>query len=472
MRRLNPIIMRTILATSLIGLSLLSGVTAADLPETGSVLPLKKEYQDREKRVSEWYAPGRFGVFVHWGLFTGGGDSSSNDPHPFAYNTVAEFEAAVPDPDLFASNLVATAKQMGVKYITSTLLHSCDRYTVLFPTKNPAFKMKTTKDYVGALAARCQQEKIPLLLYLCSGPEHGFTPGGPWLDESVREPQKYVDATKALLDELGTLHPGAIAGFWIDGSSYDLPVFMKKRFPGCIVIHNNDGAFGNPEVDFGTTEFLSGPADPDYSRPTGLVKTHPRWNILPPRRDYNEDIPSIGAWWYQPVSPDNDGYRNSAYAKNPNFVVKQMVSSLGQRREWNFALGVGPMIDGKFPPSIRPMVESLHNFFAWASESIYDTTGGEGSALNPGWWNDGAYGSVTVSRKDSKTLYVHVTTAPKGDNLRVPNNGYRVASVTDLRTGKTISYTDIGVLILYSKDWSDVETFGDKVFKVTLAGTP
>jgi alpha-L-fucosidase len=118
------------------------------------------------------------------------------------------------------------------------------------------------------------------------------------------------------------------------------------------------------------------------------------------------------------------------------------------------------------------MVESLHDYFAWASESIYDTVGGEGSALNPGWWNDGAYGSITVARKDPTILYIHVTTAPKSGSLRVPNNGYKVASVVDLRTGSAVKFKDIGVLILQNQDWSDVESFGDKVFKVTLAGKP
>ncbi len=455
-------------------------VFADDALGTYANLPLKKEYQERRERVGEWYAPARFGLFCHWGLFTGGGDVEGGETRPSVYyNTIAEFEAAAKDPDVIASNLVNTAKQMGARYLTFTLLHSGDRYAVMFPTKTPGFRMKTTKDYIGALAARCHQEQLPLLLYLCGGGEHGFNTnrGGPWLDESLRDPKKYVGATKGLLDELATLHPGEISGFWIDGNSSDLPAYMRQRFPGCIIVHNNDGNFGwgdtgDPNIDYGTTEFLSGPADPDYSRPSGLIQTHSRWNLLPPRSDYNEDIPCVGSWWYKPLGPDDDGYQNSAYAKDRTFIVRQMVSSLGQRREWNFALGVGPMIDGKFPASLNPMVESLHNFFAWASESIYDTVGGEGSALNPGWWNAGAYGSITVSRKDSKILYVHVTTAPKADFVRVPNNGYKVASVMDLRTGKPVSFTDIGVLILRPQDWADVEAFGDKVFKVTLAGTP
>ena len=434
-----------------------------------AAIPLKKEFQDRYQRASQWYAPARFGVFYHWGMFTSGGSSSSQDPEPFHYNTIAEFEAAAPDPGLIASNLVATARQMGARYITFTLLHSCDRYAVMFPAKTPGFKMKTRKDYIGALAARCHQEQIPLLLYLCGGPEHGFTEGGPWLDESLREATNYVAATKGLLDELAALHGNEIAGFWIDGHSSDLPAYMRRRFPGCIVIHNNDTGLSDPEIDCGTTEFLSGRADPEYSRPTGLVKTHPRWNILPPRSDFNEDIPSVGSWWYPSAEPDVDGYRHSPYARTPTLVVKQMVSSLGQRRGWNFALGVGPMIDGTFSASLQPMVKALHDYFAWAGEAIYNTTGGEGSPLNPGWWNDGAYGSITVSRTDPAVLYIHVTTAPKVETVRIPNNGYKVASVTDLRTGTPVKFTDRAQLTIFSPDWSDVTTFGDKVFKVTLS---
>jgi alpha-L-fucosidase len=468
------------LAAALVGFlffSRASSASAGDPLNLEGDLPKKTEYQKRQDRVSQWYAPARFGLFCHWGLFTGGGDSSTDEPQPFCYNTVAEFEAAARDPDLIASNLVATAKEMGARYITFTLLHSCDRHAVMFPAKTPGFKLKATKDYIGALATRCQDEHLHLLLYLCGGPEHGFSKGGPWLDETLRDERAYTEATKRLLDELAVLHPGLISGFWIDGNAADLPKYMREHFPGCIVIHNNDGNFGwgntgQPDIDYGTTEFLSGPASPEYSRPSGLIKTHSRWNLLPPRRDYNEDIPCVGSWWYQSAGTNDDGYRGSPYAKDPTLAVTQMVSSLGQRREWNFAIGVGPMIDGKFSPSLKPMVECLHNFFAWAAESIYDTIGGEGSALNPGWWNDGAYGSVTASLKDPATLYIHVTTAPSGATLRVPNNGYKIASVTDLRTGRPVQFNDIGVLIFQNQDWSDVTTFGDKVFKVKLAATP
>ena len=47
-----------------------------------------------------------------------------------------------------------------------------------------------------------------------------------------------------------------------------------------------------------------------------------------------------------------------------------------------------------------------------------------------------------------------------------------MASVVDLRTGKPVQFSDSGVLGLWGVNWEDVAAFGDKVFKVTLAGTP
>jgi hypothetical protein len=69
------------------------------------------------------------------------------------------------------------------------------------------------------------------------------------------------------------------------------------------------------------------------------------------------------------------------------------------------------------------------------------------------------------------SIIARVTTAPKSNHVRVPNNGYRVAPVMDSRIGEPVQVTDIGVLILQNNNWSDVETLGDKVFKVTPAGT-
>jgi alpha-L-fucosidase len=342
---------------------------------------------------------------------------------------------------------------------------------VTYPSKVPGYRWKATKDYFGALVNRCHQEGIPLIVYMGPDSFHAFIKDGPHMTEEMRDQKNVFAAVTQMINEIIDRHGEKIGGFWFDGNyREDMGKLVHARLPRGVVIHNNESGWGlTPSVDFGTTEFLSGPADPDYSRPTGLMRQHKDFGMMNPIRDFNEDIPNVG-WWYE--GREDAFYQALPHVKDRTYLVKQMVSSLGQRRQWNFALGIGPMIDGKLPPCFEPMIENTGRFMAWAGESIYDTMGGEGSALNPGWFNDGAYGSITVSRKDPRCHYILVTTAPSKDHLKVQNNGYRVASVVDLRTGKPVEFSDGGVLILRQVDWKDVSEFGAKVFKVTLAGTP
>jgi len=443
-------------------LTLCAIAVAASLP------PLKQEYQERQRRVDQWYAPARFGLFYTWGLATGSLGSWKDNEHPLAYNTVEEFEAAAGDPETVAANMVAAVKQAGARYLIFTVFHSCGRYFVTYPSKVPGYRWKATQDYFGALVNRCHDEGIPLIAYMGPDSFHAFTTDGPHMTEEMRDQENVFAAVTEMINEIIDLHGERIGGFWFDGYyRASLGDLVHARLPRGVVIHNNESGWGlTPSVDFGTTEFLSGPADPEYSRPTGLVKQHQQFHMKNPIRDFNEDIPEAGGWWYQ--GREDAFYQALPYVKDPTYLVKEMVSSLGQRRQWNFALGIGPLIDGTLPACFAPMIENIGHFLAWAGEAIYDTMGGEGAALNPGWFNDGAYGSVTVSRQDPCCHYILVTTAPSSDELMVQNNGYQVASVTDLRSGTPVEFSDGGLLSLRHLDWNDVSEFGAKVFKVTL----
>ena len=440
--------------------------------------PVRKEFQERQRRVAAWYAPARFGLFYHWGMLTGSPGSSTHSENPLRYQTVAEFEAAARDPEAIAANMVATVKQAGARYLIFTVFHSCGRYFVTYPSKVAGYRWKATKDYFGALVNRCHQEGIPLIVYMGPDSTHAWITDGPHMTEEMRDQNNVFAAVTQMIHEIIDRHGEKIGGFWFDGNYRDeMGDLVHARLPRGVVIHNNESGWGlSRSVDFGTTEFLSGPADPEYSRPTGLVKQHPQWDMMNPIRDFNEDIPETGGWCYE--GRDEAFYRALPHVKDRTYLVKQMVSSLGQRRQWNFALGIGPMIDGTLPACFAPMIETTGRFLAWAGESIYDTMGGEGSAFNPGWFNKGAYGSVTVSRQDPRVHYILVTTAPAHAHLVVQNNGYEVASVVDLRSGQPMEFGDsqvgglvrgAGMLGIRHVDWTDVSEYGAKVFKVTLA---
>ena len=146
-------------------------------------MKLNQDYLARKKRVNKWYAPARIGLFYHWGLFTGGGMTTSDmNFTPLAYKSVEEFEAAAPKPEVIAENLFATARRFGAKYVNFTCLHAADGYAVLFPTKQPEFTLKTNQDYLGAVIDESFRTGIRLMIYIPMCSAHVNAKGGPYLD--------------------------------------------------------------------------------------------------------------------------------------------------------------------------------------------------------------------------------------------------------------------------------------------------
>jgi hypothetical protein len=89
--------------------------------------------------------------------------------------------------------------------------------------------------------------------------------------------------------------------------------------------------------------------------------------------------------------------------------------------------------------------------------------------LKPGFWNDGAHGVTTVSKTSPDLHYVHVMTKPAtADHVTLGDNGYRIARVTNLRTGAAMAFTQAGgaLTIQGITGWDTYDT----VFKVETAG--
>jgi hypothetical protein len=253
----------------------------------------------------------------------------------------------------------------------------------------------------------------------------------------------------------------------MDGFTTWEPVI--KSFPNALRIGNNHISFQimPPPSDVSAKEFLSGPCDPPYNRPSGMIKPLLRWGDthLTPRQCYVEDIPHCGPWWYKGQKLDNE------YTKDPTFAVKQMVCTLGLRKRWNFSFDIGPTIEGKAPEDIKPVLDKIGAFLKWAGPAIYNTTGGYCAPIQGGWLNSGAFGVVSVPDNEKNTYYLIVTDPPVKFNkncLRVQHNWVKVKSVTDLRTGKPVKFDLNGSLNISNNDWSDIKNYGAKIFKIVI----
>lgn len=436
-------------------------------------------HDERVRRVMQWFGPARFGLFHHWGLYTGGGSTCNGScTAPLTHPTMAAFEAAAPAPEVVAGNLMATARRIKAGYITFTVLHSCDGWAVMYPTKVPGFVHVATRDYIGALLAAGARAGVKIILYMPGGMGHWETKGGPWVGECLRTPEGYAAGLRALVREMATRYGAQIGGFWLDGLDgqlSDLPLMMHDLLPDAVVMVNNFTRFQVASMDVCTTEFLAEKPYPLYNRPGGLAKPIDWLNdMLPPMKDFNEDIPTCNDWWHGAL-PYTDWVADWAYkqgrdvyVRDPLFWIREMLCSLGMRGQWNYTMGLGPLLDGTVPPEFRPMIAAMESFMSWAGESVAGTTGGEGSGLVPGWCNDGAFCPVTVSLKNPSVHYLHVTEVPTTGHLRVQTSFRAVKSVEDLRTGQAVPFVQNGALEITPGSWADVAEQGAAVFRVVM----
>ena len=129
-----------------------------------------------------------------------------------------------------------------------------------------------------------------------------LTDGAGYEREAKAEEELEKLLAEALIRELAERYGNAISGFWIDGMNPEMksfPAEIRRRFPDAVIINNNNTSLDIEEVDCGTTEFLSGIPEPSYCRPSALRTSGPPFYISIPGHDFNEDIPTCCAWWYQ-----------------------------------------------------------------------------------------------------------------------------------------------------------------------------
>ena len=452
----------------------------------------------RLDRLSGWYLPGRFGLFFHYGPFTGGGSAADDSREPIAFPTPEAFEAAAPEPRLVARNMAAAAADAGARYAILTVCHTCAGHTVLYPTERPEFLHRTRRDWVGAFLSECRAAGVKPMLYLPGDANNWNNPQtGPNVAPDVaRDPARFAAATAALLDEMRARYGDAPAGFWLDGglppTFRTVPARIRALWPRAVVVANGASELDCDDIDMGTTEILGNPRTflPPYDRPGayrffangsrdgrdavasgasgasgGGAPGVNRWNgRATPQSDFNEDVPSPHHWWFhgddEEIMPECEADRF--------FLLRTMLCSLGRRGRWNFAPGIGPRLDGTLPPRLKPQLDAIRDFLAWAGEAVYGTRGPAGTFLRAGWTElrgGRAFYAATVRLDDPSVCYALFTETPSGRVL-VDTSGFEPRRATDLRTGRELPFRMGAGPIFESGPWDDVAARGAAVVKL------
>jgi alpha-L-fucosidase len=404
--------------------TMLTLAAAAGIPRLAIAAPYQPAPENLASR--QWFQDARFGMFIHWGVYSvlGKGEWVMNNDRMSAtdYEKLPpQFNPVKYDP----LQWVSLAKRAGMRYITITSKHH-DGFG-MWGTKQSKWNIVDSspygKDVLKPLADECRKQGLRIFFYHSHLDWHhpDYYPLGRTGHYSKRPPggnfDRYLDYMDAQLTELLTSY-GDVAGIWFDGiwdrkdadwrlrRTYDL---IHKLQPAALV-GNNHHLTPYEGEDFQMFEKdLPGQNAAGFS---GEAKI----GNLP-----LESCDTIsGAWGYN---------QTDTKYKSTKQLVHYLVRAAGNNA--NFLLNIGPKPDGTIQEEFTTRLGEIGAWLNKNGESVYGTRGGP---ITPRPW-----GVTTV--KGNKT-YLHVLDWPD-EMLVIPRLPKPITRAALLTTGQAITTSDV-----------------------------
>ncbi len=412
-----------------ISLSACQGDRAADQAPTP---------EEQQAEMQEWFQDARFGMFIHWGVYSvlGDGEWVMNQKKM----TVEEYEKLPPqfNPSEFdAAQWVRTAKDAGMKYITITSKHH-DGFAMWDSEVSDYDIVDRTpygKDPLKMLADECEKQGLKLFFYHSHLDWHhpDYYPRGRTGHASARPDSgnfdRYLDYMNAQIAELASGEYGQIGGFWFDGwwdqqdqsegadpqatlvdwrlqETYDLIHRLQPQ----ALIGNNHHVAPFPGENFQMFEKdLPGHNTTGFSEDSEV-------SALP-----LETCETINTSWGY-----NQGDQNF---KSTTELIHYLVRSAGYNA--NFLLNVGPTPQGTLQPEFVERLSEMGRWMDRSGASIYGTRGGP---MPPQEWG------VATHRRDS--VFVHVLQPDAPETLVLPGtSSLKVKRASVMGTENNLAFT-------------------------------
>ncbi|WP_316747312.1 alpha-L-fucosidase [Pedobacter gandavensis] len=367
--------------------------------------------ETKDQRM-KWFNDARFGMFIHWGLYSAAGGSWKGKQYPQHYAEWIETWAGVPSkeyaaelkPKFTASKFnagdwAALAKEAGMKYMVITSRHH-EGFSI-FNSKQPySLNNEVTggtnispkgRDLYGETVAAFKKAGLKTGAYYSlldwQHPD-SYDKFGPNPPKENPNYEVYKDYLYGQIKELANNY-GKMDILWLDYSSKNrqgetwgtkhILTDLIKWQPGILVNNRFWDGLENKNGDMGTPE--------KYVPPTGLPGMN--WEVS---------------------HTTNESYGYSDHDKNWKSYDKMMrlfietVSKGG-----NFLLNVGPDAEGVIPAPAVAILKEIGTWMKVNNEAIYGTTASPFQPLDWGY----------ATQKPGK-LYLEVFEVPQGGALEVP----------------------------------------------------
>ena len=351
-----------------------------------------------------WWHDARFGMFVHWGLYSQLGRQEwvmNRERIPIAeYEKLTDTWCPKEHPALEWARL---AKRAGMKYMVMTTKHHegfCLWDTA--QTNYNAVRRGPGRDLVREYVEACRKYDLKIGFYYSLMDWHH--PDGANCAKGEAARRRFLDFTQGCVRELCSRY-GKIDILWYDVSwplenaerwqSLEMNQMVRQLQPH-ILINNRSWL---PE-DFGTPE-----------EHVTAEKEGRAWEAC---------ITLNGSWGYMPISPD---WRSSRELIN---LLNTAVAGGG-----NLLLNIGPAPDGAVPPEAVERLEAVGRWIEPNEEAIYGALERTQERLE---WNP--LGAWTLK---GHTAYFWCTRWP-GTELTIGGMKTRLLEASLLATGQPLAF--------------------------------
>jgi len=422
------------LARSAAVLCLLAAI-GAQASQLADVPPLDETKEHRDARM-KWWREARFGMFVHWGLYSGlagtwqgkavgksGGmewiqQRVRADTDTYAAKAIPLFK---PTPD-FAKEWAKLAKEAGCRYVVFTTKHHDGFALHQSAVSNYAAGSVLHRDLVKEIVTALRAEGLRVGFYhslidwhhdqyeYARSKQLPHPLRGKPYPNGQRDHSKYIQYLHGEVAELMSNY-GPIDIAWWDFSGQDfqgdqawratdLMKLVRGKQPDIIM---NNRLFRIPEAGFSGmgTASITARLDPRYGDFITPEQHIPATGM--PGIDW-ETCMTLNTTW---------GYSEHDHAwKSEKTLIRNLIDIAS--KGGNYLLNIGPRGDGSVTPETVTSMQAIGRWLKVNGESIYCTQASPFSSL--------AWGRATSKTlaNGSRRLYLHVFDWPKDGKLVVP----------------------------------------------------
>lgn len=390
-----------------------------------AVMAVAQSIPDETRRIREEFQDRKFGIFLHWGIYSmlGDGEWVMHNRH-LDRDEYAKLAGGFYPSKFDAREWTQLFKEAGARYVTFTSRHH-DGFSMWASKASPYNIVDATpfkRDVVGELAEACKEQGLKLHFYYshmdwqrtdyptgsCKNCPH---------DEATTNWESYYAFMNRQLTELLTNY-GPIGAIWFDGMwdhreegfNWQLEeqyALIKRLQPTCLIGNNHHGS------PIGLEDFQLFEQDLPGQNTAGFSGEQ-KVSLLP-----LETCMTMNNTWGYSITDNN--------YKDGDELIRRLVKAAGMNA--NFLLNIGPRPDGKLPDQAVERLKHIGKFMQANGETIYGTRGG---IVLPQEWG--------VTTQKGKTLYIHILNKVDGGELFLPLTGQTITKVTMHSDGTKLKF--------------------------------